>query len=62
MQKETQKTVCNIQIKCLEPCENGQIQVEMTCEGDDALVSYVLEHACSTFNKRKSSNNAKIYS
>lgn len=36
----------------MEPSENGQIQVEMTCEGDELLASYLLESAQSILDDK----------
>lgn len=37
--------VCYVLITCAEPTEDGNMQVEMTYEGDAALASYLLQGA-----------------
>lgn len=39
------KHACFVLITCAEPSEDGNMQVEMTYEGDAALASYLLHGA-----------------
>jgi hypothetical protein len=39
------KHVCYVLITCAEPSEDGNMQVEMTYEGDAVLASYILQGA-----------------
>ena len=45
------KSACTICISCNEPNEDGKMQVEMTYEGDQALIAYLLENAQSFFDR-----------
>jgi len=54
MNKKSQKHIhevlentpsCYVLITCGQPSENGQMEVEMTYQGDAALVSYLLHGA-----------------
>lgn len=46
MPKESSnKEICYVLIKCKEPNEKGDMQVEMTYEGDPVLASYLIETA-----------------
>lgn len=45
MRRRTKKNACTILISCNEPTEDGQMHVEMTCEGDEVLAAYLLESA-----------------
>jgi len=40
-----QKHASYVLITCAEPCDEGRMEVEMTYEGDQDLVSYLLESA-----------------
>jgi hypothetical protein len=40
-----EKHICYVLIACGEPSENGEMEVEMTYEGDKALASYLLQSA-----------------
>lgn len=37
--------LCYVLLTCDDPKENGQMQVEMTCQGDPILASYMLLNA-----------------
>lgn len=39
-------------ISCNEPSEDGKMQVEMTCEGDEILAAYLLENAQSILDNQ----------
>ncbi len=47
MRRLSKKNACTIFISCNEPNEDGKMQVEMTCEGDEVLAAYLLENARS---------------
>lgn len=40
-------------ISCEEPSEDGKMEVEMTCEGDEVLAAYLLESAQSILDNRR---------
>ncbi len=42
---------CYVLITCSNPSEKGEMQVELSYEGDEGLASYLLESAQSTFKK-----------
>jgi hypothetical protein len=44
-QEPVDKEICYVLIKCKEPNEKGDMQVEMTYEGDPVLASYLIETA-----------------
>lgn len=52
MRRSSRKNACTICISCREPTEDGQMQVEMTCEGDEILAAYLLESAQSILDNR----------
>lgn len=37
--------LCYVLLTCDGPKENGQMSVEMTCQGDPVLASYMLQNA-----------------
>ncbi|MBT3394340.1 MAG: hypothetical protein HN411_04430 [Waddliaceae bacterium] len=39
------KKACSLVITCQEPNDDGNMHVEMTCEGDTTLAAYLLEEA-----------------
>ncbi len=43
--KLAKEHLCYVLITCEEPSENGNLQVEMSYEGDAALASYLLHGA-----------------
>lgn len=47
MRRRSKKSACTIFISCNEPNEDGKMHVEMTCEGDHLLASFLLENAQS---------------
>lgn len=42
---------CYVLITCTEPSKEGDMEVEMTYEGDESLVSYLVENAQVFFKK-----------
>lgn len=52
MRRRSKKNACTICISCNEPTEDGKMQVEMTCEGDEILAAYLLESAQSILDSR----------
>ena len=39
------RNICYVLLTCGEPNQNGEMDVEMTYEGDPYLVSYMIENA-----------------
>jgi hypothetical protein len=52
MRRRPKKSACTIMISCNEPTEDGKMQVEMTCEGDEILAAYLLQSAQSILDNR----------
>lgn len=52
MRRRSKKNACTICISCKEPSEDGKMQVEMTCEGDEVLAAYLLESAQSLLDRQ----------
>jgi hypothetical protein len=57
-QKELQRALeknpsCYVLITCGQPSEDGQMQVEMTYQGDTALAAYLLQGAQSFINQEE---------
>lgn len=52
MRRRKTKNACTIMISCNEPSEDGKMQVEMTCEGDEILAAYLLENAQSILDNQ----------
>lgn len=46
------KCSCYVLITCDEPSGDGDMQVEMTYEGDEALVSYLVKNAQNFFKEQ----------
>lgn len=46
-----EKTSCYVLITCGEPSESGEMQVEVTYQGDVALASYILQGAQTFFDQ-----------
>lgn len=42
---ESEQHACYVLITCGAPSEEGEMEVEMTYEGDHALASYLIDHA-----------------
>jgi len=61
MRRRSKKNACTIVISCKEPSEDGKMQVEMTCEGDEILAAYLLENAQS-FIPSEESPSSKVSS
>lgn len=55
--RRPKKSACTIFISCNEPTEDGKMQVEMTCEGDQVLAAYLLENAQSILNQSPPSSS-----
>ncbi len=52
IQRELEKNhACYVLITCSVPSEKGEMQVELSYEGDEGLASYLLESAQSTFQR-----------
>lgn len=52
MRRRPKKNACTIKISCNEPSEDGQMHVEMTCEGDEVLAAFLLENAQSILSDK----------
>lgn len=57
-QKHLQETLdknhsCYVLITCGQPSENGEMQVEMTYQGDSALASYLIQGAQSIIDREE---------
>lgn len=48
---------CYVLLTCSEPNENGDMQVEMSYEGDEDLASYLLENAGAYFQTPGTKSN-----
>ncbi len=60
-QKEIRKALgknhaCYVLITCEEPTEDGDMQVEMTYEGDATLAAYLLQGAQSYIDEQTDGN------
>ncbi len=49
-EEKSDKEICYVLIKCKAPNEKGDMQVEMTYEGDPILASYLIETAQGMIN------------
>lgn len=49
------KHACYVLITCAEPTDDGDMQVEMTYEGDAALAAYLLQGAQSIIDEKDDS-------
>ncbi len=43
--KQQNKMLCCVSITCSSPKNNGEMQVEMSYEGDNTLIAYLLQSA-----------------
>lgn len=50
--KLSKNHACYVLITCNEPTDDGDMQVEMTYEGDATLAAYLLEGAQSIIDQR----------
>ena len=53
----SKKHACYVLITCGEPTDDGNMQVEMTYEGDATLAAYLLQGAQSIIDERESNLN-----
>lgn len=63
--KLAEDNVCYVLITCAVPADDGNMEVEMTYEGDAALASYLIEGAQTFMNeqhKGESKFTSKIHS
>ena len=51
--KLAKDNVCYVLITCGEPNDDGNLQVEMSYEGDAALASYLLQGAQTFFDEQE---------
>lgn len=52
-----EKVACYVLITCKEPTEDGDMQVEMTCEGDENLIDYLVSNVQEFFKSEQTDNN-----
>lgn len=45
------KYACYVLVTCSAPCEKGEMQVELSYDGEESLASYLLESAQSILKK-----------
>jgi len=50
----SENTTCYVLLACSEPTEEGEMQVEMSYEGDEDLACYLLDSAKQVFVKNDS--------
>ncbi|NGX30937.1 MAG: hypothetical protein K940chlam8_00292 [Chlamydiae bacterium] len=50
-EKPKKKQACYVHITCSDPSEDGDMEVEMTYEGNEDLVAYLVENASQFFRK-----------
>lgn len=63
LQKALDKNLsCYVLITCSPPTEEGQMQVEMTYEGDANLVSYLIQGAQSYIDQEEPTVEASLNS
>lgn len=49
-----EKVACYVLITCKEPAADGDMQVEMTCEGDESLIDYLISNIQDFFKSEQS--------
>ena len=54
-EKLGKNNVCYVLITCAEPADNGDMEVEMTYEGDAALACYLLQGAQNLIEEQEES-------
>lgn len=50
IEEMTEECACYVLITCTQPNAKGEMQVEMTYDGDEALASYLIESAKHIIN------------
>jgi len=53
------KHACYVLITCNSPTKEGQMDVEMTYEGDETLASFLVDNASQIFDERTSKRESK---
>ena len=53
----SKNNACYVLITCGEPTEDGKMQVEMSHDGDECLVAYLLESAQNVFDQQNEQTN-----
>lgn len=53
------KHACYVLITCSSPTKEGQMEVEMTYEGDEMLASFLVDNASQIFDERASKRESK---
>ncbi len=54
-----EKHACYVLITCTEPTEEGQIEVEMSYEGDETLAAFLIDNASQVFDEKLSQRESK---
>jgi hypothetical protein len=47
-----EKHACYVLITCSEPSDDGQMEVEMSYEGDETLASFLIDNAAQVFEAK----------
>ena len=47
-----EKHACYVLITCSEPSKEGQMEVEMSYEGDETLAAFLIDNASQLFDER----------
>ncbi len=50
---------CYVLITCSEPSKQGQMEVEMSYEGDESLAAFLVDNASQVFDERLSQRESK---
>lgn len=50
---------CYVLITCSEPSKDGQMEVEMSYEGDESLAAFLVDNASQVFDERLSQRESK---
>ena len=55
----SQMHACYVLITCSEPSKEGQMEVQMTYEGDESLAAFLVDNASQVFDDRLSQRATK---
>lgn len=50
---------CYVLITCSEPSQEGQMEVEMSYEGDESLAAFLVDNASQVFDKNLSQRESR---
>ena len=53
------KHACYVLITCSEPSQEGQMEVEMSYEGDEMLAAFLIDNASQAFDEKLSQRESK---